>query len=96
MLLATGEIERTVGIGNVVIRNDAAEALRIHRAQFAANGIDPAWENQPVGTVDQVIEHLAPYVQLGYRHLIAGFSAPHDEESLVRFAAEVRPALQRL
>jgi hypothetical protein len=49
-----------------------------------ANGIEPAWENQPVGTVDQVVEHLAPYLKIGYRHLIAGFSTPHDEESMVR------------
>jgi alkanesulfonate monooxygenase SsuD/methylene tetrahydromethanopterin reductase-like flavin-dependent oxidoreductase (luciferase family) len=89
-------IERTVGIGNVVIRNDAAEAMRIHQAQFAANGINPAWDKQPVGSVEQIIEHLAPYVQLGYRHLIAGFSTPHDEESMIRFAEEVRPALEKI
>jgi F420-dependent oxidoreductase-like protein len=90
------EIERTVGIGNVVIRNDPAAAQKIHEAQFAANGISPSWTNQPVGTVDQVIEHLTPFVKLGYRHLIAGFSTPHDEESLVRFAEEVLPALKQI
>ena len=94
--LAPREIERTVGIGNVVIRDDLAAAQKIHDAQFAANGIAPAWTNQPIGPVDRVVEHLAPYVRLGYRHLIAGFSTPHDEESLVRFAEEVRPALQRI
>jgi alkanesulfonate monooxygenase SsuD/methylene tetrahydromethanopterin reductase-like flavin-dependent oxidoreductase (luciferase family) len=89
-------IDRTVGIGNVVIRNDAAEALRIHTAQFGTNGISPVWENQPVGTVDQVVEHLAPYLKIGYRHLIAGFSTPHDEESMIRFAEEVLPKLKQI
>jgi alkanesulfonate monooxygenase SsuD/methylene tetrahydromethanopterin reductase-like flavin-dependent oxidoreductase (luciferase family) len=89
-------IDRTVGIGNVVIRNDAAEALRIHTAQFGTNGISPVWENQPVGTVDQVVEHLAPYLKIGYRHLIAGFATPHDEESMIRFAEEVLPKLKQI
>jgi len=35
-------------------------------------------------------------VRLGYKHLIAGFSTPHDEESLIRFAEEVKPALERI
>ena len=90
------EIERTVGIGNVVIRDDAKEAQRIYAQQFGTNGISPLWENQPVGTPQQLIDHLAPYVKLGYRHLICGFSTPHDEESLVRFARDVRPALERI
>ena len=73
----------------------AAEALRIHTAQFGRNGISPVWENQPVGSVDQIVERLAPYLKLGYKHLIAGFSTPHDEESLIRFAEEVKPQLER-
>ena len=73
-----------------------SEAQKVYAAQFATNGIAPLWENQPVGTPDQLIAHLAPYVKLGYKHLICGFSTPHDEESLVRFAREVRPALESL
>ena len=42
-----------------------------------------------------VAEKLAPYLGLGYRHLIGGFPAPHDEESMTRFATEVRPLLER-
>ena len=90
------EIERTVGIGTVVIRNNPADAQKIYEAQFARNGISPLWERQPVGTVDQIVEQLAPYVKLGYKHLVAGFSTPHDEESLIRFAEEVKPQLEKI
>ena len=90
------EIERTVGIGNVVIRDTTEEAQKVYAAQFAKNGITPLWENQPVGTPQQLVKHLTPYVKLGYKHLIAGFSTPHDEESLVRFAKEVRPELEKI
>ena len=90
------EIERTVGVGNMVIRNNPADAQKIYEAQFGRNGISPLWENQPVGSVDQIVEQLAPYVKLGYKHLIAGFSTPHDEESLIRFAEEVKPQLEKI
>jgi hypothetical protein len=43
-----------------------------------------------------VVEHLAPYVKIGYRHLIAGLSTPHDEESMIRFAEEVLPKLKQI
>lgn len=36
-----------------------------------------------------------PLVELGYRHLIANFPAPYDEESTDRFATEVCPLLER-
>jgi alkanesulfonate monooxygenase SsuD/methylene tetrahydromethanopterin reductase-like flavin-dependent oxidoreductase (luciferase family) len=48
-----------------------------------------------VGSVDQIVEQLSPYVKLGYKHL-TGFSAPQDEESLVRFADEVKPQLEKI
>ncbi len=38
---------------------------------------------------------LAPYLEIGYRHLIAGFPSPYDEESQTRLANEVRPLLER-
>jgi len=43
-----------------------------------------------------VAESLAPYLKIGYRHLIAGFSTPHDEESMIRFAEEVLPKLKQI
>jgi alkanesulfonate monooxygenase SsuD/methylene tetrahydromethanopterin reductase-like flavin-dependent oxidoreductase (luciferase family) len=88
-------IERTTSIGTVVIRDSREEARRVHREMFARNGRARLWTDQPVGTPEDVAEHCEPLVELGYRHLIAGFPPPHDEESMTRFAAEVRPMLQR-
>ena len=89
------EIERTTGVGTVIIRDSREEARRIHREMFERNGRARLWNDQPVGTPEDVAEHCAPLVELGYRHLIAGFPSPHDEESMTRFATEVRPILQR-
>jgi alkanesulfonate monooxygenase SsuD/methylene tetrahydromethanopterin reductase-like flavin-dependent oxidoreductase (luciferase family) len=89
------EIERTTGIGVVIIRDSRAEARKVFEATFAGNGNAEPWENQPVGTPEDVIEHLAPYAAVGYHHLIAGFPSPYDEESMTRLATEVRPALER-
>ena len=88
------EIERTTGLGTVVIRDSRAEAERVQLEIFARNGNADLWEDQPVGTPEDVAEMLAPFVEIGYRHLIAGFPSPHDEESMTRLATEVRPLLQ--
>ena len=49
-----------------------------------------------VGTPEDVAGKIAPLVELGYRHLIAGVPSPYDEESMTRFATEVRPMLERI
>ena len=49
-----------------------------------------------MGTPEDVAEKLAPYVRLGYRHLIAGYPSLYDEESMTRYATEVRPLLERI
>jgi len=90
------EIERTAGIGTVIIRDSRDEAKRVQGEIFERNGKARTWQDQPVGTVEDVAEMLAPFVELGYRHLIAGFPAPYDEESQTRFATEVRPLLERV
>lgn len=89
------EIERTAGLGTVIIRDSRAEAKRVQVAIFERNGRADLWEDQPIGTVEDVAERLAPYVDIGYRHLIAGFPSPYDEESMTRLATEVRPILER-
>jgi hypothetical protein len=38
-----------------------------------------------------VAEAIRPHLALGYRHLIAGFPAPFDEESMERFVTDVKP-----
>ena len=54
------EIERTTGIGTVVIRDSREEAKRVHAAIFARNGNARQWTDQPVGTPEDVAEMLAP------------------------------------
>jgi alkanesulfonate monooxygenase SsuD/methylene tetrahydromethanopterin reductase-like flavin-dependent oxidoreductase (luciferase family) len=90
------EIERTTGVGTVFIRDDRAEAERLFHAAFDRNRVSRHWEDQPVGTPEDVAEMLAPYVELGYRHLIAGVPADYDEESMTRFVTEVKPLLERI
>jgi alkanesulfonate monooxygenase SsuD/methylene tetrahydromethanopterin reductase-like flavin-dependent oxidoreductase (luciferase family) len=89
------EIERTTGLGTVIIRDSRVEAKRVQAAIFERNGRADPWQDQPVGTVEDVAERLAPFVNIGYRHLIAGFPSPYDEESMTRLATEVRPILER-
>ena len=88
------EIERTTGVGVAVIRDSHAEAARVFRSVFENNRIAKHWENQPVGTPEEVAEMLSPYPEIGYRHLIFGHPAPYDEETAVRLANEVRPLLE--
>jgi alkanesulfonate monooxygenase SsuD/methylene tetrahydromethanopterin reductase-like flavin-dependent oxidoreductase (luciferase family) len=89
------EIERTTGIGTVIIRDSEEEARRVFLAMFKANGDARPWEEQPVGTPEQVAEKLSGFPSVGYRHLVAGFPSPYDEESMTRLATEVRPLLER-
>jgi len=90
------EIERTTGTGTIVIRDSREEAQKVFEAMFERNGKARLWENQPVGTPEDIVEKLAPFVEIGYRHFIAGFPSPYDEESMTRFATEVRPRLQAM
>src|SRR5918993_2285 len=90
------EIERTTGLGSVIIRDSRAEAERVQRGIFEGNGNADLWKDQPIGTPEDVAEKVAPLVELGYRHLIAGYPSPYDEESMTRFATEVRPRLEAL
>ena len=89
------EIERTTGIGQVVIRDSRAEAVRVQKELAERNGGAEPWKHQPVGTPEDVIEMLAPFLDIGYRHLVAGFPSPYDEESMTRLSTEVRQQLER-
>ena len=46
--------------------------------------------------LDDVVAHLAPIVEAGYHHVICGFPAPYDRESMERLATQVRPRLEAL
>ena len=88
------EIERTANLGVVVIR-DTEAAARARLDELAAhNGGARSWPNQLVGTSERVAAELRRFVDIGYRHLIAGFPAPYDSETMERLATEVRPMLE--
>lgn len=87
-------IERTVGVGTPFIRDSQEEAYTIMADVFADNGDAKTLTGMPVGAVEHVVEHCKPYLDLGYRHLMFGFPAPYDEETLERLATEVRPQLE--
>ena len=89
------EIERTTNIGAIVIRDSRAEAKRVQEELFRRNGNAERWDS-PAGTPEDVAEQLAPYLGIGYRHLIAGFPSPYDEETMTRYATDVRALLERL
>ena len=87
------EIERTVGVGTIVIRDDPEEARRVFEATFARHGRARPWRDQIVGTPEQVADRLRPFLDIGFRHWIVGFPGPHDAETMERLVNEVRPML---
>ena len=93
------EIERTLNVGPIVVRDStdaaAAELERIYKH----NGGAKAWagraaSEQPIGPPERVAEMLAPFVAEGYRHLVFGLPAPYDDETMTRLVAEVGPLLE--
>lgn len=89
------QIERTVAIRQPVIRDSQAEAERVLNEIFAHNDSE-AWSKDMVGTPQHLIERCAPYVEMGYRHLIIQFLSPFDLETMERLATEVRPSLEAI
>ena len=86
------EIERTLGLGLVVIRDDMDAA---RRAEAVFREHHPGYsEGGRLGTAEQLVETLAPYVELGFRHIFYDAPAPFDEETLERFVGEVKPMLE--
>ena len=51
---------------------------------------------QPVipASAEKLIERMRAYVDIGFRHVVCGFPAPYDAESMERLAKEIRPALE--
>jgi len=88
------EIERTAGIGVCVIRDSHDEAQRVFEAIFAGQGSARLWQNQLVGTPEEVAEIIRPYLGIGFRHLLASFPYPHDAESMERLIREVKPMVE--
>lgn len=89
-------IERTVGAGTPIIRDSREEAYTVLADIYADNGDARVATGMPVGTVEDVVAYCAPYLELGYHHLLFGFPAPYDEETMTRLTTEVRPQLEAL
>lgn len=92
------EIEFTLGV-KLTIRDSEAEAGRVLRAAMERNRTpmseiesdDTFWN----GTPEQIAERLAPYVELGFRHVISEQPAPYDTETFERFVGQVKPLVER-
>jgi F420-dependent oxidoreductase-like protein len=86
------EIERTLGMGTVIIRDDEADA-RSYYAEIQRR--HPGFSDKPkIGTAEQMADRLRPYVELGFRHIFFDASTPFDDETLERFVTEVKPRLE--
>jgi alkanesulfonate monooxygenase SsuD/methylene tetrahydromethanopterin reductase-like flavin-dependent oxidoreductase (luciferase family) len=86
------EIERTLGLGLVVIRDDPRDAQRYVEEVERRH---PGYDDPPkIGTSEQIAASLAPFVDLGFRHIFYDLTAPFDDETLERFVREVTPALE--
>jgi alkanesulfonate monooxygenase SsuD/methylene tetrahydromethanopterin reductase-like flavin-dependent oxidoreductase (luciferase family) len=101
------EIERTVELQRVVIRDSREAAQAVDAELLARSGGARPDEVRPgsadvdavrcvAGTPDEVVEELTPFVRAGYRHLICGLPAPYDRETMERLTKEVRPRLEAL
>ncbi len=87
-------IERTVGLGTPIIRDSREKAFAALAGIYSGNGNAKVATGMPVGTVDDVVAHCKRYLDTGYHHLLFGFPAPYDEETMTRLATEVRPQLE--
>lgn len=86
------EIERTLGLGLVIIRDDPAAAREVDAAFRRQH---PGYDESPrIGTAEQIAESLVPYVQLGFRHIFFDAPAPFDAETIERFVGEVKPMVE--
>jgi alkanesulfonate monooxygenase SsuD/methylene tetrahydromethanopterin reductase-like flavin-dependent oxidoreductase (luciferase family) len=85
------EIERTLGAGSVVLRSSEQEAGRVATDIGRQNG---GWDGPETATTpEQLVEELAPYLDLGFHHIYFDVPAPFDAETMERLANEVKPAL---
>jgi alkanesulfonate monooxygenase SsuD/methylene tetrahydromethanopterin reductase-like flavin-dependent oxidoreductase (luciferase family) len=85
------QIERTVSLGPMLIRDDPAKA-KAAMARFHES--NPGMEREVVtGSAAEIAELCQQHADRGFRHFIFHLPAPYDEETLERFATEVRPRL---
>ncbi len=87
-------IERTTGRGPTIIRSTREEAQRAATEILARNGGAQLQPTHAVGTAQDIIDLWAPFVRLGYRHLVVGLPSPYDDETMERLITDVKPALE--
>jgi alkanesulfonate monooxygenase SsuD/methylene tetrahydromethanopterin reductase-like flavin-dependent oxidoreductase (luciferase family) len=87
------EIERTLGVDDAVVIGDSVEDARRVAAEIGArNG---GWRGpELVGPAALVAETIAPYLELGFRHVYFDMPASFDGETLERLVGEVKPLLE--
>ena len=94
------EIELTITPSMTMIRDTAEDARRAYEDILRHNQIDAQEQlsrREPwFGSPEQLAERLAPYVRLGFRHVIIDTPAPFDTETIERFITQVKPLLMRL
>ena len=87
------EIERTLGLGLVIIRDDPAEARRVDAVYpRAPPGLQRGAADRHGGADRRVARAV---VELGFRHIFFDAPAPFDDETLERFVGEVKPMLEQ-
>lgn len=85
------EIERTVSLGPVVIRDDPAEADAVV-ASFRRD--NPGLKRSVLALSGEAMTEMAQrYVDIGFRHVLFHMPQPYDDETLERFANEVKQNL---
>jgi F420-dependent oxidoreductase-like protein len=83
------EIELSVSLGPVLIRDDAAEAERVIAGIHARNRdmVRPVLHGSP----DELAGRIRAYQASGFSNVIFHLAPPFDEETLDRFVEEVKP-----
>jgi hypothetical protein len=67
------------------------EAAAAHnRMDFSSPVGHPWW-----GSPNEIAERLAPYVEVGFQHIVGDVPAPFDNETIERLVGEVKPLLAR-
>lgn len=86
------EIERTVSLGPIAIREKPEDAKALVARFHERN---PGMQRAVVtGSVAEMTDHVAGYLAAGYSHAIYHLVPPYDAETLERFATEVMPAVR--
>jgi alkanesulfonate monooxygenase SsuD/methylene tetrahydromethanopterin reductase-like flavin-dependent oxidoreductase (luciferase family) len=95
-------IERCID-KNIVIRDEPREARRVYEERLFNNqqvnhqsDVEEHLELQKpwFGPSEVIAERLRPYLELGFRHIIASRFSPYDFETIERLIGEVKPLLE--